>query len=233
MSNRIGHRTLSQIVAFLLAAAIFSASQSAPLSPAPVLARLDQAARGFTGATASFTAINHIAVLNKDEPPQLGTVVMKRASGKLNVLLTITGEDAESVALRSQTAEVYLPKLKVIQVYNIKKYGDVAQKLMLLGFGTSGRELAANYEVKNLGAEKVASEDTTHLELTPKSAEVLAKLKKVDLWISEKGGYAVQQEFHMPGGDSRLVTYSEVKINPRIAGSAFDLPKGAKRQTMN
>jgi outer membrane lipoprotein-sorting protein len=58
-------------------------------------------------------------------------------------------------------------------------------------------------------------------------------LKKVDLWISEKVGFPVQQKFYMPDGDYRLVTYTELKINPRLPSSALDLPKHAKRERMN
>jgi hypothetical protein len=44
-----------------------------------------------------------------------------------------------------------------------------------------GRELAANYEVSNLGSERIESQDSVHLELTPKAADVLKQLTRVDL----------------------------------------------------
>ena len=79
--------------------------------------------------------------------------------------------------------------------------------LSLLGFGTPGRELAANYAVKDLGGERVESQDSVHLHLAPKSADVLKQLTRVDLWISVKNNSPVQQKFQLLGGDYRLVTF--------------------------
>lgn len=202
-------------------------------SPAQVLSRLDQAAHSFTGASATIRVINHTGIINKDEE-QIGTVAVKRSSSnEMRFLINFTGPDAQAIALRGRTLEIYYPKLKTIHQYDIGKYKDLAQKLILVGFGMAGRELAANYEVNNLGAEQVESQDSVHLQLTPRAAEVLRQLSRVDLWVSSKTNCPVQQKFYMPGGDYRLVTYSNVKINPNLAASALDLPKGAKRERMN
>ena len=118
--------------------------------------------------------------------------------------------------------------------YDIGKYKDLAQKLILLGFGMAGRELAANYDISNLGGERVGSQDSVRLQLTPRTPEVLKQLSRVDLWISLKTNCPVQQKFYMPGGDYRLVTYSDVRVNPpHLPNSALDLPKNAKRERMN
>jgi outer membrane lipoprotein-sorting protein len=78
----------------------------------------------------------------------------------------------------------------------------------------------------------IAGQRTTRLELTPKTPEVLQHLSKVDLWLSDATGYPVQQKFHLPGGDYRMVTYTNVKINPDLADSALKLqvPRGVKRE---
>jgi outer membrane lipoprotein-sorting protein len=99
-------------------------------------------------------------------------------------------------------------------------------------FGTPGRELAENYEVSNLGSERVESQDSVHLELIPKASDVLKQLTRVDLWISAKNNCPVQQKFQLPSGDYRLVTFSNVSTNPPPQ-SALDLPGKAKRQRMN
>ncbi len=210
---------------------------SAAQSVAPVLARLDQTARSFTGVTAKLTSVTHTAVIEKDES-DIGMIVVRRSSsGKLQVLLTFQGQSkndlGRSIALRDGKAEIYYPKLNVIHVYDLDKYRDAAEKFLLLGLGTSGRELAANYGIRNLGAEKVDSQATTHLELIPKLPDVSEHLTKVDLWISEKLGVPIQQKFYMRNGDYRLATYTDMNINPDLASSALDLPKGAKRERMN
>ena len=52
--------------------------------------------------------------------------------------------------------------------------------------------------------------------LVPKDPEILARVKKCELWISDKG-WTVQQKFHTGGGDYVLSTYSRMNINPNIA----------------
>ena len=57
-------------------------------------------------------------------------------------------------------------------------------------------------------------------------------LKKVDLWISDETGIAVQQKLYFGDADYDLATYSNMKINPDISESAvmLKLPKGVTRQ---
>ena len=202
-------------------------------STTEILSRLDQAAQSFAGATANIRVVTHTAIINVDET-QIGTVALKRYSANgLHFLINFTGQDAQAIALRDRDLEIYYPKLNIVREYDIGKYRDLAQKLILLGFGMPGRELAANYDIGNLGAEHVQSEDSVHLQLTPKASEVLNQLSRVDLWISLKTNCPVQQKFYMPGGDFRLVTYSDLKINLHLPNSALDLPKAAKRERMN
>jgi hypothetical protein len=42
-----------------------------------------------------------------------------------------------------------------VREYNIEQVKDLAQKLILLGFGMAGRELAAKYDISNFGPELV------------------------------------------------------------------------------
>jgi|HubBroStandDraft_1064217.scaffolds.fasta_scaffold18387_2 outer membrane lipoprotein-sorting protein len=203
-------------------------------STAEIFVRLDQVARSFTGATANIRAVTHTGIINEDEI-QVGTLVMKRyPQTELRFLINFIGPDAQGIAFKGRMVQVYYPKLNTVREYDIGKYKDLAQKLILLGFGMSGRELEANYDISNLGGERVESQDSVHLELTPKSPDVRKQLSRVDLWISLKTNCPVQQKFYMPSGDYRLVTYSDIKVNPsHLPPSALDLPKGAKRERMN
>jgi len=207
---------------------------SSAQSTAEILTRLDQAATAFTGVRANIRVINRTAIINGDET-QIGNVAVKRSSQpEMRFLINFTGPDAQGIALRDGTLQIYYPKLNTVREYDIGKYKDLAQKLILLGFGMPGRELADSYDISNLGGERVESQDSVHLQLTPKALEVLKQLSRVDLWISLKTNCPVQQKFYMPGGDFRLVTYSDVTVNPpHLPTSVLELPKGAKRERMN
>ena len=112
------------------------------------------------------------------------------------------------------------------------RYRAMLDQFMLIGFGTSGKELASAYNMKVLGNETVAGRTTTRLELVPKSAEVLKNLKKLELWIPEADAYPVQQKIYLGAGDYKLVTYTNVKLNPPLSDSDLKLrvPKGTKRE---
>src|SRR5581483_3178829 len=98
---------------------------------------------------------------------------MKRSGSKAQFRIDFTGPNAYSIVLGEQTAEIYHPKINEIQVYDIRAYKDLAQKFALLGFGMPGRELAANYELRNLKHDTIASQPVTFVQLVPKSPEVL------------------------------------------------------------
>jgi len=198
-----------------------------------LLSRLDEAARTFTGATAQIRSTHHLRVIDSDDT-DIGIITVKRiAPGKMHYLVEFTAPDPKRAALRDQTVELYYPKRNEIEVWNIAKYRDLAQALLLLGFGMSGRELAANYEIREAAVEKVGSQPAAHLELTPKSPRVREQVNRIDLWVSEETGCALQQKFSLPDGEYRLNTFTDLQVNPKLPLSIMDLPKGAKRMKMN
>jgi len=200
---------------------------------AEFLARLDRLAKTFTGAKAAIRNTNHYASGLPDDI-QTGVFLLKRDSGtKVRMRIDFTGSNTYTVSLHDQLAEEYHPKLNEIHEYDIRKYKEMSQTLFLLGFGMSGKQLAANYDLRELRREKAGGENATRVELVPKSADVLKAITKIDLWISDRTDCAVQQKFYFPGGDYRLVEFSDVRVNPNIPSSELELPKGAKRVRMN
>jgi len=214
------------VAILLLSAGLPSFCESTP----ELLRRMDGSARLFTSATANLRVTTHTAVIDADETESGTLIIKRRGPNKLEFLLSYVGRNALSVALRDHTVEVYTPKNNSIQPYDLRKYRDIVQQLMLLGFGMSGSELAAKYEIENLGSEAIEGQDSTHLDLVPKSPDVLKQLKRVEMWISVASGYPFRQKFYLGGGDYRLVTYSGVRINPKVSWEALDLPKKAKRE---
>jgi outer membrane lipoprotein-sorting protein len=197
-----------------------------------VLSKVDEAAAGFRSVSADIRQVYHVAVIN-DDNVDTGVMRLKRPRPReFKMLIDITAPDAKTVAVGGGTVEVYYPKIKTVQVYDLGKNRGLVDQFLLLGFGSSSKELAGAYNIRNGGAEMIAGQRTTRLELTPKTPEVLQHLSKVDLWLSDATGYPVQQKFHLPGGDYRMVTYTNVKINPDLADSALKLqvPRGVKRE---
>jgi outer membrane lipoprotein-sorting protein len=205
-------------------------AQTAP----DVLARLNRFAPSLRALRASVHYTEHIAAVPELDTHETGTFMIQRSSpGKLLLMIDFTGADANTVVLRGETVEQYYPKLDEIKVYDIRKYRDLTQRLLLLGFGMSGRDLQSNYEIRDVRHDTVESQPVTHLELVPKAAEVLKQLKRVEIWIADQNDCAVLQKLYFPGGDYKIAQFSNVEVNPKIDASSFDLPKHAKRVRVN
>ncbi|MBI2680931.1 MAG: outer-membrane lipoprotein carrier protein LolA, partial [Candidatus Solibacter usitatus] len=148
-------------------------------------------------------------------------------------LVEFTEPDPKSIAVQGERVEIYYPKMQTVEEYDVGKNRALLDQFLLIGFGTSGKELSAAYQMKYLGEENVGGMNTAHLELIPKSKEVLQQLSKLELWLHETGAYPVQQKITQRGGDYHLFTYTSVNLNtPRSdADLKLKAPKNAKRVT--
>ena len=196
------------------------------------LALMDRFSKNFAGAKATIHSTTHTVGVPEDEV-ETGTIFVKRSGGKTQFLIAFASPNIYTAAVRDQIAEVYYPKLNEIHEYDLRAYKDIAQKLFLLGFGMPGSELAANYEIRNVRHETIDGQSATHVELVPKAPEVLKQLKRVEVWISDATQCPARQTFYLPDGGFRMAQFSNMEVNPKLPGSAFDLPKGARRVRIN
>jgi len=194
------------------------------------LAKIDQTAASFKDLTADLSRTHHTAVINEDTVDS-GEILIKRIRPhELLMRFDIAQPDPRKIAVDSRRAEVYFPKSQTVQIYDIGKYKKLADLILLLGFGTTSKVLAASYTIRLGGEEVAGGQKITRLELTPKSDET--HLKRVDLWISDAIGLPVRQKLYWPGEDYDVATYSNVKTNVNLPDAALklDLPKGVKRE---
>jgi len=207
-----------------------SARPAEPL--AAVLAKLDTSAATFRGATAKLTRIRHTAIIN-DDSQEHGTFRMLRSGRQVTVLIEFGEPDPKTYFFRDRKGEIYYPKLALVQEYDLGKYRTLVDQFLLLGFGSSGKDLARGYTIQIAGEEKVGGAAAVHLQLTPKSAEVAEKLKLAELWISPDGASTLQQKFLERSGDYTLVRYADLKLNPDIPADSLrlNLPPGVKRES--
>ncbi len=195
-----------------------------------VLARMDRGSASFRALSADVSWTQHTAVIN-DDTVDTGTMLLKRTKHDIRMLVNLTAPNARTVALHEQKLEIYYPKMHEVDGWDVGQHRDLLQQFLLVGFGTSGKELAAAYSMKVLGSDTIAGQAALRLELVPKSAEVLKNLKKLELWIPESDVYPIQQKFFLAAGDYKLVTYTNVKVNPPLKDSNLELkvPKNTKR----
>jgi len=197
-----------------------------------VLQQMDRTAGSFRAFSADLRSVAHTAVIDEDDT-STGTILLKRSGRGMEMLMELTAPDRKVIALHGDKAEIYYPKMRTVEEYDISRYRALADQFLLIGFGTSGKELAASYNIKLLGPDTLAGLEATRLELVPKSPEVLKNLKKLELWIPPSGDYPVQQKFYLAAGDYRQATYTNAKKNPPLSDSDLKLkaPRDAKRMS--
>jgi outer membrane lipoprotein-sorting protein len=153
---------------------------------------MDRAAFSFKALSADVKSVQHTAVINEDNT-DIGRMLLKRSKRDMHMLVELIQPDAKSIAIQGQKVEIYYPKRNAVEEYDIGQRRELLDQFMLVGFGTSGKELSAAYNINVLGGDTVAGQATIHLELVPKSPEVLKNLKQLELWIPESEGYPIQQ----------------------------------------
>ena len=216
----------------LVAAPVFGAPPADDLLSA-VLARMDQTASKFKGLKADIRKVAHTEVINVDDI-DVGTIMVKRGvrSRDLHMLVEFKQPEVKKLLVVGGKAQLYLLKNpNEVQEFDLtRKFRGMFDQFLLLGFGSNSADLRDAYTV-TLGqpaSETVGGEKTTKIELIPKSPEMLATLKKSELWISDSKGIAVQQKMYTGGGDYILATYTNMAVNPSLPDLKLDLPSGVK-----
>lgn len=216
-----------------LASTVFALAASVPAASLnDVLARMDKRAQNFQSMTAQLTQLNHTEVINENET-QSGSVRMKREKEGIVGRVDFTGPNAKIVSIRERQLQVFYPKSKVVEQYDVGKYGEQLDQFLLLGFSTSGKELQRNYKVRLVGDETVGGHPAFHLELVPKSKQALDIFKMAEVWLAEDANYPVQEKIHKNEQDYTLITYTDVKLNPPLSDKDLELnlPPGVKKVT--
>jgi outer membrane lipoprotein-sorting protein len=199
---------------------------------AAILARMDQAAPNFHAISADVQMVTYTAILS-DKTVEKGTLKMQRLKGNdMRAILELSADsDTRVIAFLGKIVRIYYPKLKTYQDFEIGKNAQVLNQYLLLGFGSSGKDLARSYDITAEGSEDVGRQTTTKLLLLPKDPKVKEHLTKVEVWIPNDAAYPVQQQFYEPTGNYRKVTYSNIQLNPPMTGTLeLKLPSGVTKQ---
>lgn len=219
----------------LLAAVSLQAAPTTDLSSLDaVLAQMDAASAKFRGMKADVEWVSFTALV-EDKTVEKGTMLVRRLSpDAADLYLHFVEPYEKELLVKGSKAELYKPKIKTVEEYDLAKYKDQFDQAMLIGFGTSGKAIRDSYNAKIVGEETIDGQATVHLELLPKDPEALAKGQKLEMWVSTANWQTVQQKLYQDkSGDYKLYAYSEIEINPSLSDSDFKLklPKGVKRLT--
>ena len=115
--------------------------------------------------------------------------------------------------------------------YDTSKYVSNIDQFLLMGFGTTAAELRKSYDIKPGSVETVAGVQATRIELIPRTPEMQKLVTKIELWFPEGQANPIQEKLSEPSKNYELVNYSDIKLNPELPESQFQLtlPSGVKK----
>jgi outer membrane lipoprotein-sorting protein len=217
---------LALIVSVFFSARVWAASAQnhAPVTVESILTQMDAQSKTFRSLSADVERTKVTVVVN-DRSTETGSMLV---SGE-KMLLEMKVPDSRTILRVGDSLSVYTPGLKRVEEYDLGKNRDTFDQFVLLGFGTSGQDLAKGYSITLVGEPTLDDKKTAELELTPKSKSVSAQITKVQIWLDESSWLAVQQQlFEAGSGDYSIVRYSKIVRNPKIPDSEFKAhwPKG-------
>ena len=223
------HRAMLAGAAALLALSITPARADDPRL-SKVLTQMDAAAARFQSAQADF-AWDQLTVVVQEHDVQKGTVAFRRNGKETSMVAHVLTEDdkpaPKDVLFRAGQLELYQPEIKQETILQAGKNQGRFESFAALGFGGSGKELQANWNVTYVGPETIDGKAVEKLSLTPKDPGLDPMFTKVEVWIDPTTATSLKQVFTTPGGDTRTQTYSKIKLNS-TPDSAFklEIPKG-------
>lgn len=228
---------LGGVCAFALAILPFAAATprrgKLPPDLTEILSRMNDAKKRLKTLSANLE-YTKVTVLVNDKSTELGQFFFHKSKNP-EIMIKMLKPDPKTILFKKNRAEIYLPKIKQIQEYDLEGHTELVQQFLLLGFGTETGELKKSYKLKLLNEEDIEGYTTAVLDLTPREESIAAHISKVQLWISEESWLPVQQKFFEPDGDYLVARYTGVKVNRRIPASSFEISasEGTKRVKMN
>jgi outer membrane lipoprotein-sorting protein len=97
--------------------------------------------------------------------------------------------------------------------------GSIEKRIQRYFVDTSPKQLRGHFDV----AAEVASDrpGSWFVSMTPKRKQVAEGLSRLDLWIRRDDVMLAAMRMVFPDGDTKLLEFSEVRINPAIDDSVF------------
>ncbi len=221
-------KTVTLAALALLASTAYA--QDTPL--AKVLAQMDASAAKFQSASARFIWDQLTAVVQEHDI-QKGTIAFRRGSAGTAMVAHVETEDGQpapkDVLFRNGELELYQPALKQETVMHAGANREQFESFATLGFGGSGKDLQANWNVTYEGPDTVDGVPVAKLNLQRKHPAANDLFSRIELFLDPVTDTSRRQIFYNPGGDTRTATYSDIKLNA-VPESTFTLkvPKGTQ-----
>ena len=220
-------RLVGGVVVAVLLSAGSAPAQSGDVGK--VLAQMDAAAAKFQSAQAEFDWDQYEKIVDEHES-QTGTTYFDRKGDSTWMAAHIFKPSEKEVVYKQGELQFFQPEIDQITIFSAGVNRNQYESFLTLGFGGSGHDLAANWNVSYQGMETIGGVSTAKLDLVPRQDSVKKMFEHVTIWVDLSRAISLKQQFFEPSGDIRTATYSKIKYNEKVPGSAFEIRKDAKTQ---
>ena len=191
-----------------------------------VLSQMDASATKFQDVQADIS-VDLFTQVVQDHEIQKGTTAFRRLNGQLEMATKIetdNGQPAERDLLyKNGELDFYQPALRQETIFSAGKNRQEYDSLLATGFGASGKSLSAAWDVKLMGMESVDGVQTAKLDLVPKQDNIRNNVSHITIWVDLNRDISLKQIMYQPSGDTRTVTYSNIRYNSSVPASLFAL----------
>ncbi|MBS1814131.1 MAG: outer membrane lipoprotein-sorting protein [Acidobacteria bacterium] len=208
-----------------LAVAPFAHAASDPALD-KVLHQLDVASTKFQSAEADFRRENYERVV-RETTEEDGFVYIQRRGSTPEMGAVITKKAGKPIHNVMQFHNGTLDVFDGASVKHIDAKANRSQyeSYLTLGFGGSGKDLAAQWNVTLQGMETIDGVQTAKLLLVAKDPAVRDRFSSVTIWVDPTRGVSLRQIFEMPSHDKITSYYSNIRYNQKVNTSKYKLPK--------
>ncbi len=192
-----------------------------------VLVKLDAAAKNFHTTTASFEFDTVQTDPIPDTDIQKGAVYYQRSGSTFQMAAHLQQRNGRPAAT------TYILSGGVFRLSDTGKQDDAKtynqaskyESYLRLGFGASGADLQAKWDIKYLGKETIDGIATDKLELVAKDPNVRKLFVKVTIWLDTARAVSLKQVFDEPDGTTRTCHYTKINVNQPLPPGAFSFDK--------
>lgn len=211
------------ILAALLTCSTLAFAQSGDLQK--VLSQMDSASQKFQSAQADFTW-DQLTVVVQSHEITAGTIAFRRAGGNTEMIAHVKTDNGQpapkDILYKSGELTYYQPTVKQQTIFSAGANRQQYEGFLTLGFGGSGKDLAANWNIKFGGMEAIDGVQTAKLDLTPKNASGNQMFSHITIWIDPARAVSLKQQFFQESGDTRTAVYTNIQMNS-VPATAFAL----------
>lgn len=171
---------------------------------------------GLKTLTAAFTESSTSALLARPLVEK-GTVYVERPS---RVVLRYSDPEARVVLMDGDKMTVSWPAAKVFTVADI---GAAQRRVQKYFVDSSAKELRGHFDITARDADDRPG--TYLLAMTPKRKQIREGVSRIELWLDKTTLLLAAMRMTFPSGESKLMTFSDVKPNVPIDPAMFVVRK--------